>query len=450
MKKATDIFSSIDVDTIKRAAERAFEGHTGETEVLRFLGDFDVKCNELYNMLIDGSYKSVLSYRKLQKTNSNGKERNIDSPTLVTRIYQHLFLELIEPIYYSKDNGIGLNCKKGCGPTSKNKRKSIIHRLKSLFYDQLDLEWALVIDQRKCYEHIKPKVFRRSMRRLVFDPVFIDFAVSVSFVKGKLPIGTPTSPMVHHIVMLGFDYFVGEMAPFAIRYADDVLVAFQTREEAQAAKWRIKNYWWYMLGIRSKRHTATVVHLDSPVDFCGYVFHRNNRGRSEHDKSYVRLRNATVARAKRCRTVESWASYYGLMKHIDAFNLMSKIENKMKLKDLTSKIRIDRSMDARNIEIRDLVGIQISIYDYEIRTNSQKQPNWIKCLVGFDEVVDGQRTGKIEAREFHGNYQGIIQFLLACELEFGKKELLPLEEVEIESQCGYIFKGSTNQLKYIA
>ena len=107
-------------------------------------------------------------------------------------------------------------------------------------------------------------------------------------------------------------------------------------------------------------------------------------------------------------------------------------------------------MDARNIEIRDLVGIQISIYDYEIRTNSQKQPNWIKCLVGFDEVVDGQRTGKIEAREFHGNYQGIIQFLLACELEFGKKELLPLEEVEIESQCGYIFKGSTNQLKYIA
>lgn len=449
MKKATDIFSFIDVDTIKRAAERAFEGHTGETEVLRFLGDFDVKCNELYNMLIDGSYKSVLSYRKLQKTNSNGKERDIDSPTLVTRIYQHLFLELIEPIYYSKDNGIGLNCKKGCGPTSKNKRKSIIHRLKSLFYDRLDLEWALVIDQRKCYEHIKPKVFRRSMRRLVFDPAFIDFAVSVSFVKGKLPIGTPTSPMVHHIVMLGFDYFVGEMAPFAIRYADDVLVAFQTQEEVQAAKWRIKNYWWYMLGIRSKRHTVTVVHLDSPVDFCGYVYHRNNRGRSEHDKGYVRLRNATVARAKRCRAVESWASYYGLMKHIDAFNLMSKIENKMKLKDLTSKIRIDRSMDARNIEIRDLVGIQISIYDYEIRTNAQKQPNWIKCLIGFDEVVDGQRTGKIEAREFHGNYQGIIQFISECEKQLGKKQILPIEEVQIENQCGFIFKDSTNQIKYM-
>ena len=27
--------------------------------------------------------------------------------------------------------------------------------------------------------------------------------------------------------------------------------------------------------------------------------------------------------------------------------------------------------------------------------------------------------------------------------------MLPIEEVTIENQCGYIFKGSTNQLKYI-
>lgn len=449
MKKATNIFASIDIDTVKRAADRAFEGHTGESEVIRFLEDFDEKCNMLYTSLIDGSYKSILKYRSLSKTNPNGKKRDINSPTLITRIYQHLFLELIEPIYYSKDNGIGLNCKKGCGITSKNKNKSVIHRLKNLFYDRLDLEWALVIDQRRCYQHIKPDVFRRAMRRLVSDSRFIDFAVSVSFVDGRLPIGTPTSPMVHHITMLGFDYFVKEIAPFAIRYADDVLVAFRTSEEAQAAKWRIKNYWWYVLNIRSKRHTVAVTNLGNPVDFCGYVFHRNGRGRSEHNKGYVKLRNSTVVRAKRSKTSESWASYFGIMRHVDAFNLMLKIENKMKLRDLTNKIRIDRSMDACNIEIKDLVGIQISIYDYEIRTNSQKQPNWIKCLIGFDEVIDGARTGKTVAREFHGNYQGIIQFISACENQFGKKEMLPLEEVEIENQCGYIFKGSTNQLTYI-
>ena len=58
-----------------------------------------------------------------------------------------------------------------------------------------------------------------------------------------------------------------------------------------------------------------------------------------------------------------------------------------------------------------------------------------------------ERTGN--PREFHGNYQGIIRFLLAAERAFGKDAILPLEEVEIENQCGYIFKGSTNQLTYI-
>ena len=59
----------------------------------------------------------------------------------------------------------------------------------------------------------------------------------------------------------------------------------------------------------------------------------------------------------------------------------------MKLKDLTQKVRIDRTMDARNIEIRELIGVVITIYDYEIRYNSQKQPNWIKCLIGFERSL---------------------------------------------------------------
>ena len=137
------------------------------------------------------------------------------------------------------------------------------------------------------------------------------------------------------------------------------------------------------------------------------------------------------------------------MKHADNYALMRYIENKMKLPALTQKIRIDRKMDARHVEIKDLLGMSITIYDYELRYNSQRETNWIKCLVGMEEVVDGERTGKILAREFHGNYQGIIQFILACEREYGKQAVLPLEEVEIENQCGYIFKNSTNQLTYI-
>lgn len=449
MKRFSDIFDSINIDMIKEAVVRASDRHGWKTEVIRFNENLDANCNMIYNNLLDDGYLSFIKYKKLERVNGNGKVRKIDSPTFITRIYQHLFLLLIEPVYYSKDNMTGLNCKPGCGITSNTRRKSVVRLLKGLFYDRLDLEWALIIDQRKCYDHITVKIFRKAMRRIVDDRKLIDFAVNVCFVNGKLPIGTPTSPMVHHIVMLGFDYYAKSISPFVVRYADDVIMAFHTKEDANASKWRVKNYWWYNLGIRAKSNTTRISSLYDSIDFCGYVFHRNGMDISAHNKGYVSVRERTVNRAKICGSDDKWASYFGIFKHADSFNLALRIEKDMKLKDLTSKIKIDRSMDARNIDIKGLIDKKFSVLDYDIRRDNKGNPNWIKCLIGIDEVVDGVLTGKIEAREFHGNYQGIINFVLACEAKYGKSVILPIEDVEIENQCGYIFKDSTNQLKYI-
>ena len=121
----------------------------------------------------------------------------------------------------------------------------------------------------------------------------------------------------------------------------------------------------------------------------------------------------------------------------------------MKLRELTQKIRIDRQMDATHKEIKDVVGLIFNVYKYEIRYDGQKRPNWIKCLIGTPEFADnGEPTGKELAYEFHGNYQGLINYILKLEMELGQS-FMPMEECEIVNECGYIFKGSTNQLKYI-
>lgn len=237
---------------------------------------------------------------------------------------------------------------------------------------------------------------------------------------------------------------------FSLRYADDNFLAFYTKEDANTAKWRIKNYWWYELKIRSKRHTCIITDMDRPLDFCGYVFHRNNKGVSEHNKGYVTIRKRVAKDAKKCITNESWSSYFGLLKHCDSYSLMSKIENIMKLRDLTSTIRIDKKMDADNIDVKNLEGIVFDIVNYEIRSNNKNEPNWIKCLIGIPETnKEGIPTGRKLAREFHGNYQGIVNFISKCELTYGKDAILPITDVEIENRCGYVFKGSTNRLEYI-
>lgn len=250
--------------------------------------------------------------------------------------------------------------------------------------------------------------------------------------------------------MKDFDDLAKRIAPFSLRYADDNFLAFYTKEDANTAKWRIKNYWWYELKIRSKRHTCIITDMDRPLDFCGYVFHRNNKGVSEHNKGYVTIRKRVAKDAKKCITNESWSSYFGLLKHCDSYSLMSKIENIMKLRDLTSTIRIDKKMDADSIDVKNLEGIVFDIVNYEIRSNNKNEPNWIKCLIDIPETnKEGIPTGRKLAREFHGNYQGIVNFISKCELTYGKDAILPITDVEIENRCGYVFKGSANRLEYI-
>ena len=107
-------------------------------------------------------------------------------------------------------------------------------------------------------------------------------------------------------------------------------------------------------------------------------------------------------------------------------------------------------MDADNIDVKNLEGIVFDIVNYEIRSNNKNEPNWIKCLIGIPETnKEGIPTGRKLAREFQGNYQGIVNFISKCELTYGKDAILPITDVEIENRCGYVFKGSTNRLEYI-
>lgn len=433
------------------AIEKAAEGHSNKLEVDRMTANPDTYAEMVLASIASGEYLRHLNYRTLTKTNPNGKVRHIESPQLYTFVLQHLFLVLAKPLYDPHDNFNGINCKPGCGITSSHKSNSVIHRLKHLMYDRRDLNYGLIIDQRKCYEHISPKIFRRECRKLTKDRDLIEFGINVGFVNGHLPIGTPTSPLIHHIVMLEFDHWSKQVAPFSMRYADDCMFATHTKEEANRLKWRIQNFWWYKLQIRAKASAIRLQPLTKEVSLCGYVVHRNPyKGVADHDKGYTRLRQNIRARAAKCKNDESWASYYGLLRHADGYNLMLKIEQKMKLRQLTEKIRINRKLDAPNIAPKELEGKVFTIYDYDVKCDAKGTPNWIKCLIGIEERdEEGNATGKMKAFEFHGSYMYIVEFISLAEKTYGKQNMLPLEEMEIENQCGYIFKGSTNQMTYI-
>ena len=439
-------------EIVFQAMEKAAKGHGDIREVERMMATKDAFAEDVLTAIASGAYQGRLEYRQLTKRNSNGKLRHINSPLLFTFVLQHLFLIMAEPIYLQHDNYNGLNCKPGCGINSKIAAKSVVHRLKHLMYDRRDLHWCVIIDQRQCYEHIRPKIFRKEMRRLTDDKELIEFGINVSFLDRRLPIGTPTSAFIHHVVMLRFDHWMKQAAPFSERFADDNIGATYWKSDGNALKWRIQNFWWYEYQIRAKASTIRLIPIDEKeVSFCGYIVHRNpDRGVADHDKGYTGIRKNIRSLASKCRKNESWASYYGIMRHGDCYALMKKIEDKMKLRQLTEKIKINRSLDAPNINPKDLAGKLFTIYDYDIKSDSKGNPNWIKCLIGVPEIGEDENpTGRMKAFEFHGSYMYIVEFMTMAERAFGKQNMLPLEEMEIENQCGYIFKGSTNQMEYI-
>lgn len=477
-----NLFNSITRQMVATAAENAFKGHNDKYDVRNFKRHKERNIDKLYNSLLDGTYTKWIRYRKLERTNHKGKLRLIDSPDLFLRILQHLWLLIIVPLYDRKDNGNGRNCKPGCGITAKKKQNSILKPQKHLFYDLRQFHYVLVIDQRKCYEHITVKVYRKQIKLITRDKKFIDFGEQICFIKGKLPIGTPTSPYIHHICLLKSDWFIRDNTEWSERYADNNVIAFRTAEEANAFKWRLKNLWWYELQLRAKRQMTVVIDIDkNPLDNCGYLTFRNpNKKVSDHNKGYTRVRATTVNRARNCKTNESWASYFGTMLHADAFNLMSKLESKMPdLVKLTEDIRIDREIDAPTVEVKDLLGVKFTLYKYRFKSYKGKV-NWLQCLIGTRKwiesttvprdskdprkrarvrTIDKQVTltkhnrpkDKEYAWEFHGDYQGLIAYLQKLEEVFDgdSSQFLPITKAEIIKDGEYIFKGSTNKIRYI-
>lgn len=461
---------------VREAAYDTFKGRQSSKPVLDFKKDLDDNIRQLFLELMDGRYRQRVKFYKKTVVNKNRKVRHCDAPLFYTLLLEHLWLVMIKPVYDLVNPGVARNCLPEHGITAKKRPYSVLKECKRLFYEQRHLNWLVDMDQRECYMHVKIKSYRRGMKVMrerilsmaeqqpdVFIPCewlsyewwrwITDFGEEVSFVEKSLPVGTPTSPYIHQIVMLEFDYWLKENFEWSLRYADNVFIGAQTREEANAAKWRVRQFWWYQQGHRAKRQTSRIVAIDDKgVDICGYVLYRfPDKTPTDHNKGLTLIRRSTLESARKAGNDKSWASYFGLLRHADAFRIMQQIEKDMKLTQLTAKIRIDREMDAKNIPMQNVPQLQtLTLYKYEIR-QSKGEDNWIKCLIGTPEMnkETGEPTGRTLAFEFHGNYQGIIRWIRELEKLFPDKEFLPIEDARIVNECGYIFEGSTNQLRYI-
>lgn len=447
----------LSTEIISNAIHNAAKGHVSKEEVQNMLANEHDYILDVANSIETSSYMSRLSYNEFNTTNSNGKKRHIEQPSLFTRVLQHLFILFIKPEYDRLDPRISFNCKEGYGISANDFSKSVSHRMKSILYERRELHYALHIDQRRCYPHMTPALFRKALKSLTKDKEIIDFGVNVTFHGKSFPIGTPTSPLAHHIIMLEFDRWLGSIAGPKIRYADDCILFFATKEEANRAKWRIKNFWWYNYHIYSKRENSRILDIDKePISFCGLVYRRKEPKLNGHGKGYVTARYNIKKAVHSCRTDASWSSYFGILSKTDSYNTLRLIEDKMNFSDLTAQIKIVREFDAQPISLADLAKHTFNIYDFELKFVKDKDTgtqvaNWVRLLVGVPEYDEnGESTGKWLRYTMKTESDAIVQFMekVYALCKTSGEPVLPINDCQLENASGYMFKGSTDRELY--
>ena len=433
---------------VRDAFFNASEGRNKKSAVVEFENNLDDNCKIIADIINSGKVSEYVKYIKLRRKNTNGKWRDIDAPTFFTLVMQHVWIMLVKPLYMEKETGIARNCIEGRGICSEDIDKGLLRPMRRLFYDTRQYSHLVCIDERKCYEHTTVKAYRKGMKAIGARRELIDFGEAVGFVRGILPIGTPTSPLMHHIAVYPFDVWLNGNYPHALRYADNVFVTVLSLEEGHQVMWRIKMNWWYELGVRSKSTEQRVVAInDKLVDICGFRICRFEPRKDNHGKGLTRIRKSIWHNAMHAETEESWASYFGILSHADCYRSLVKKCKEMKLEELTSRCKLKRTMDAIEYDPREVLEIgSFDIIDYEIlKDKKTHEDNWINLFCGRKK----EGSKKLKAFAFHGNMKCIHMWIRMLEEEFGGKSFLPIEDVRLIKRRGYLLDGTAEVIEEI-
>ena len=433
---------------VRDAFYKASEDRKKKPVVVEFKSKLDDNCKLIADIINSGKVSEYVKYVKLRRKNTNGKWRDIDAPTFFTLVMQHVWIMLVKPLYMEKETGIARNCIEGRGICSEDIDKGLLRPMRRLFYDMRQYSHLVCIDERKCYEHTTVKAYRKGMKAIGARRELIDFGEAVGFVRGILPIGTPTSPLMHHIAVYPFDVWLNGNYPHALRYADNVFMPVLSLEEGHQAMWRIKMFWWYEIGVRSKSTEQRVVATnDKPVDICGFRICRFEPRKDNHGKGLTRIRKSIWHNAMHAETEESWASYFGILSHADCYRSLVKKCKEMKLEELTSRCKLKRTMDAIEYDPREVLEIGFfDIIDYEIlKDKKTHEDNWINLFCGRKK----EGTNKLKAFAFHGNMKCIYMWIRMLEAEFGGKSFLPIEDVRLIKRRGYLLDGTAEVIEEI-
>lgn len=422
MKRVGNVYDELrSISNIEKAAEKAKKGKSRRKEVAAYYKNKDKLNHKLSLMLSEHKYKVSKSV-VFEKVTKNGKVRKINKlPFYPDRNVQHCVLNIMQDKWIKSLTSDAYNCIPGRGITSRNKVYNMSKKIKraillpeSVYYLKLDI--------KKFYESVDNDILALCYRHDCKDKELLWLLDEMNYSHKGLLIGSPDSQLLSHVILRSLDRYIKQelRVKHYFRYADDMLILSDSKQDLHRIMWGIRNFLWYNLKLELKDNRK-IGRVKDGIDMGGYVFFPGyTKVRKSIKKSMIKKRHNPT----------SMASYIGIMKHCNSRNLINKTitnDNNHMGSLANLGIKIERPFDGRKVKIDKIVGEKIEILDFRI----------LPSIKNDRMRVDMQILYRGEKLFLCGSYQYLINVL-----EKVDRSELPLTDVVILQDRGYYFEGT--------
>lgn len=280
------------VEALKMAEKTAGAGKKGlRPAVLIYRANLEDNLKDLYQRLKDGTYVPdagrtfrMLSQSKWRVLHTVGYEARIVDQAIVNAMESRIYKGLIRRTY---------GCIKGRGGVTASMR---------VRKDMHEVNYFVKADIKKYYSTIRREILMNQLRSRFKGEKFLGIVELVlnayenTSVEGMLnegvSIGSRKSQLFGVLYLSDFDHAVHQIFKIKhyVRYVDDMVFGFDTKEEAVVAIPLLKQYLKETLGL--ELHKIRLIPADRQmVDYCMYQHIKDKTG-----KVYTRLRKRVMRR----------------------------------------------------------------------------------------------------------------------------------------------------------
>ena len=275
----------------------------------------DKRLARLSEQLREGTYEPR-AVKRVWIPKGEGKRRPLGVPTIIDRVVQTSIRNAIEPIFERKfaDCSYGFRPGRGC----KDALREVARGLKQgrTWVVDVDIEQYFdSIDHERLMDEVATEIADGTLLKLIRQ--FLEQEVMEGMRRWQPERGTPQgaviSPLLANIYLHPIDVAMTEAGYRLVRYADDMVILCESRQEAERAHARMAE----LLAERGLRlHPIKTRVVEATVrpgfDFLGYRFFGNHRYPRPSSEKKLRER----VRAKTPRT--SGESLEEIIKRVNA------------------------------------------------------------------------------------------------------------------------------------